>query len=1812
MTNTRHNPESLAPLAQEKEMDFEKYKANAAGDFPSVVVNHEGTWQTLKLMAEPRVVRGAVIAEVEIPATASTPARTETLTLDYAPQVVEFEEGQQIEDQRIVSTRVRKDGRVEFDLYDDVSDVETRGVPQEMLSTWKKTLELEDRVNHLGTQIAAVVHSSTEALRQKQLDASKIITTIKAELGAPSDMQDLGKRALNQKLKQLETAYEQAETAVKELRTEIAAIAPDTRGLKNYTHFEHLTDAERAERKTLVERVQKEIVERTKEIKDDAKEKEEAALEKKVKKELKRIEAEARAEDTAEETAYNTFAAEVSAAHANWGRLSVPDQKAFWDARTKEGKRLAGFTNNRSQPQLLPPYSSVYDQKVTEKSKNLSKIKLEDREKTKFEKMRQNAEQRAYFEIITALQGVREYNSQDLVQELEAKRQAVARAALTGDIGNYPLMDYTHVPPVQMIDAAGAPIEVRDYNPTGDELSTRNKKNIEFFKDILTQWSKAEKTAIPAGAESFDFNLESADVDARLAAVLAAIPKQANGAPVPAYQAIFDSINHPTTGLKPTFEEIKNHYNTIDDAANYVIATPPTVVGSPLHNFFSEPTRENLTLLRRSAVDDANLSLQNAEEQITALKNQEAFTKAETEYNKHEADEIKRKQNEIKDYEGDSLNLSAEHLKPLLAGKHAEVSVIMGKLYQQADFKYSSSGELEFEKTTLTNEIIEDFKNLFDGTSLNFTDPAVEALMHRIWPEAGVKDFEKFKTLWKEKLAGEVAKSFKVLAEETLAKKTAEKMQGFRAGLARAGKMKGALALRIAMTVGFVGAGIATGGLAAGALGIAGAAGAAVGGATGGAVRGWLNKKVFGKMFDKSSESANKELLGEKKDEIIAELLDENYSANWDTKDEGLEQFSTVLAQSIREFNEQVQNKLGPVDGEDSAAKTAREQKIQALIASGDLDELLASFSINERHVYLDTLAALEQQHPNEKQKFDLARAIFIMRDRGANMHTRALNEGNIDPIVVSTLDRMVSSYSGKRGIGAAALSGGIIAGVFASHEYLDNIFTGVEGSTLARGTLGGIMGAVQGYRFMEGVRQQQEREEAKAQLFTRMSKIRSAVISVHSGGSSLPLVSSIREEMIALKRLLHGSATPYETGAVVTIQKSGAKPAAYADKMLIKQIQGLVFEAEDLGLWVEKIEERRNLGAALDLMKKNSEEIEKNAKDKTRDSVWYKFKKNVLWRGGGIIGGAAIGAASAILIGKHVVPQVREGAHWVGEKLHIVDPMPHDTIDLGEEKFEVPESRGANFKVIPDYANPDYVDPSTSHGPDVIPGPTLSPEDAKALADLEGMHWGPDQTAGKGVLHFDDTLLNSNKQVHDFILERERAMYAASSDPRIQGHANWSDRDIIHAWKVRIGEIDGKIVGPWKNGMHAGMYEEGVTYKPYLRPDGTVGISGDPEHWEKGLFKFGAPKVEAPPLVPEPEAPVVPAHQDINVKNFYENIYEHAARGQEIHVGADVTASMEHVGGIPRDAVATENISSNPDLHTYLARVKTGGEYKSFIYVSDADGNFYRTPYEKFFNSIPSVPRVTHGGGESTAFSQNNQENALDRQEALEAQRHQSFEKNVSLLANDVNIKHNMFTRGVLQLKGAEGKQALNTFINDYVSSHPDTDFRDSDSHDEFLNAWRQEARKLLFPLQSEMTPEPRSPAPFAQAEAPAAPVANAAEAISSANIASAKNLAVLGELDGKGRHLSIWDKTFDKPRDVALPEKWHPTVGDEGKITIPGADGEEMKGTIEWKNIKGRIEPVFNVGPGEKYLLKDLIQDINKANPLPEPGDIAVRDAA
>src|SRR3989338_267248 len=278
MTKARHNPESLAPLAQANEMNFEKYRADAAGNFPSVVVNHEGTWKTLKLTAEPTFVRGKVVAELEIPGTGTPPgpATTETLTLDYAPQVVEFERGDGIENQTIIDTRIRKDGRVEYDLHDGTDEV--IGVPQQLLVTWRKTLELENQVQALGTQIDAVVHTSTDALTKKQLDASKIITTIKAELGAPTDMQDLDKRALNKKLTELETTYAQAETAVKELRADIAAVAPDARGLKNYTHFEHLTDAERAERKSIAERVQNEIVERTKAIKEKADEQQEELL----------------------------------------------------------------------------------------------------------------------------------------------------------------------------------------------------------------------------------------------------------------------------------------------------------------------------------------------------------------------------------------------------------------------------------------------------------------------------------------------------------------------------------------------------------------------------------------------------------------------------------------------------------------------------------------------------------------------------------------------------------------------------------------------------------------------------------------------------------------------------------------------------------------------------------------------------------------------------------------------------------------------------------------------------------------------------------------------------------------------------------------------------------------------------------------------------------------------------------------------------------------------------------------------------------------------------------------------------------------------------------------------------------------------------------------------------------------------------------------------------------------------------------------------------------------------------------------------
>jgi hypothetical protein len=141
------------------------------------------------------------------------------------------------------------------------------------------------------------------------------------------------------------------------------------------------------------------------------------------------------------------------------------------------------------------------------------------------------------------------------------------------------------------------------------------------------------------------------------------------------------------------------------------------------------------------------------------------------------------------------------------------------------------------------------------------------------------------------------------------------------------------------------------------------------------------------------------------------------------------------------------------------------------------------------------------------------------------------------------------------------------------------------------------------------------------------------------------------------LKRLLHGSASSYEMGAIVTsiTQTKGDVPRVLQDGVLLEQIRSTVAEAELKGLLIENEVQRQDI-------EKLSALLQQNRREMIEGSVQgLSTKKKALIRSGWIAAGAFKGAVTSVIFREFVNPLVQEipgveeltkGAHEAGRYL--------------------------------------------------------------------------------------------------------------------------------------------------------------------------------------------------------------------------------------------------------------------------------------------------------------------------------------------------------------------------------------------------------------------------------------------------------------------------------------------------------------------------------------------------------------------------------
>ncbi|MBU0660949.1 hypothetical protein KKG22_02090 [Patescibacteria group bacterium] len=641
------------------------------------------------------------------------------------------------------------------------------------------------------------------------------------------------------------------------------------------------------------------------------------------------------------------------------------------------------------------------------------------------------------------------------------------------------------------------------------------------------------------------------------------------------FEAEMDALVIEAEALKAqvTDNNLKDSIDTFITLAKNMKALGGSLVGvlasssSIVYNHVSLSVEDQITQQRKNAVTDRKAALKKLKEQHFGALHTEASNQATV-----EAEKAKKRQETAelqervsgREYQGKEFDLSLKEAKEKIDSKKLQAA--LKELYTHI-VEHGFNG-------SLSQEILSKFQDILkEGESPEFVE------------------------LWKGRFAEVVAKTYAISAEETVRAKVAERMHGLGEFVKKQEKLWKQLAIKTGLTIGLVG-GAATGaGLIAGGFALTGLAATGTivaGGGVGGAFRhliannAWLNGK-----FKKGQDAVKTEQEERIKQEIVSELLDFNNGVLDMTQH--LEQAGAIMSQTLRALTEQVQ---GTEEG------------------NKELDTELAKLTADERKVYQQMLDQLIERADagNETKKLQLAKAIFVMRDQGDRLSgdlEKQIEDGTVDPIVISKLEYVLQAFGGKKSLGVSILLGAAATGFI------------MFDSMIYRGAMGAAAGTLTGYRMAEGMRLSGERKEEKAHVSSVLDNLRAFL----DPSKENPEMKELKQQTLYLKRLLHGTASPEEMTAVMYWEADeDGKQVIMRDKLLLTEIRQLVYEVEKEGVLLESPEQKMNLEAGVRAMKNAGQVLE------TADA--RKRKSKLKYRAIGVLAGATLGTGAALLVG--------------------------------------------------------------------------------------------------------------------------------------------------------------------------------------------------------------------------------------------------------------------------------------------------------------------------------------------------------------------------------------------------------------------------------------------------------------------------------------------------------------------------------------------------------------------------------------------------
>lgn len=483
----------------------------------------------------------------------------------------------------------------------------------------------------------------------------------------------------------------------------------------------------------------------------------------------------------------------------------------------------------------------------------------------------------------------------------------------------------------------------------------------------------------------------------------------------------------------------------------------------------------------------------------------------------------------------------------------------------------------------------------------------------------GVKNWDHFKRVLKEKgLMEKMSAVLMTWADEQIKAEiilNTTTREDIITGLKKMWAIKGPLAGRLLTTLACVGGTAAAVTLIAGSGGLVGVGLAAAGGAAGGLVRGVLNKAVFGKK-EKKEEMARKvqaaeeqriNALIEKKQAGLAKELAGKMFGGDDAAKVAAEvrQFSAILSEVMRQSQEEKQTKVG--------------------------DTVLEG---NAQRMYLDALKQLKLEgglELSEAQKIELALAISKLQVSGDQKVLEKVKAA--DPAMVKILDGLMKAVSGRSadqtgvlktagGIAASSLMGSTVGMAF------------LTSSGWARASMGAATGGLVGYRMGKKSEAKLLEKEAIEELkniklpefLQKIEDYRKIADQAYKDAAKPELIKLVDGYKMAL----------LGKGDLVLAKVLEKNP------LLRTQVQDAVYEANSLGLYVERYVEDKsdskverkdfsNWSFVLSKIQENGKKFEEEADKEMAQRK--KTGKVVLYT----VFGAGIGVLGSFLIGEGV-----------------------------------------------------------------------------------------------------------------------------------------------------------------------------------------------------------------------------------------------------------------------------------------------------------------------------------------------------------------------------------------------------------------------------------------------------------------------------------------------------------------------------------------------------------------------------------------------